>query len=78
MKYYDCIAIGIESAMALVQGLLNEDTDAQVAVVDKDEPWWTLPDQGLYPEQAFGLSGRGFASGTGGCVPWNSFGNHRC
>lgn len=38
MKYYDCIAIGTGSAMAVVQGLLNENPGLQVAVVDKDEP----------------------------------------
>lgn len=38
MKHYDCIAIGTGSAMNVVQGLLEKNPEAEVAVVDKDEP----------------------------------------
>ncbi len=38
MKHYDCIAIGTGSAMNVVQGLLERNEEAEVAVVDKDEP----------------------------------------
>lgn len=38
MKHYDYIALGTGSALTVVQGLLSEDPEAQVAVVDKDEP----------------------------------------
>jgi len=38
VKHYDCIAIGTGSAMNVVQGLLERNPEASVAVVDKDAP----------------------------------------
>jgi mycothione reductase len=38
MKEYDLIAIGSDSAMNLVDAMLQRDPNTKVAVVDKDEP----------------------------------------
>jgi dihydrolipoamide dehydrogenase len=38
VKHYDCIAIGTGSAMNIVEGLLNDNPEASIAVIDKDEP----------------------------------------
>jgi len=38
MKHYDCIAVGSGSALTVVEGLLEDNPEARVAVVDKDEP----------------------------------------
>jgi len=38
MKHYDCIAVGSGSALTVVEGLLEDNPEAKVAVVDKDEP----------------------------------------
>ncbi|MGQ0537038.1 MAG: dihydrolipoyl dehydrogenase [Methanobacteriota archaeon] len=51
MREFDAIAIGSGSAMNIVQGLLERDPKARVAVIDKDEPGGICLTRGCIPSK---------------------------
>jgi len=54
MRHYDCIALGTGSAMNVVQGLLEKNPEAKVAVVDKDEPGGICLTKACIPSKLLG------------------------
>ena len=51
MKEYDLIAIGTGSAMRVVNGMIAENPDARIAVIDKDEPGGICLTKGCIPSK---------------------------
>jgi len=51
LKHYDAIAIGTGSVMAVVNGLIQYNPDAKVAVIDKDRPGGICLTKGCIPSK---------------------------
>lgn len=49
MKEYDYIAIGTGSAMEIVSAIVQNNPDAKVAVIDKDQPGGICLTRGCIP-----------------------------
>jgi len=51
MKFYDLIVIGTGSEMTIVEGFLNKNPNAKVAVIDKDKPGGICLTRGCIPSK---------------------------